>query len=84
MEIYERFIEDLWPLGLPEWSSITTGSPSLNKRTPEMIRFAKRYFLNTCLSTNLSLPFDVDALVRSGLNRLFLSFDGATQKTYTL
>lgn len=83
MEIYERFMRTYGPFacGVVFYNY---GEPLLNKRTPEMIRFAKRYFLNTCLSTNLSLPFDVDALVRSGLNRLFLSFDGATQKTYAL
>lgn len=83
MEIYERFMRMYGPFacGVVFYNY---GEPLLNKRTPEIIRFAKRYFVNTCLSTNLSLPFDVDALVCSGLNRLFLSFDGATQETYAL
>ena len=83
METYERFMRMYGPFscGVVFYNY---GEPLLNKRTPEMIRFAKRYFAHTCLSTNLSLPFDVDALVCSGLNRLFLSFDGATQKTYSL
>jgi MoaA/NifB/PqqE/SkfB family radical SAM enzyme len=33
-------------------------------------------------STNLSVRFDADALVQTGLNFLFLSIDGATQETY--
>jgi len=58
------------------------GEPLLNKKTPEMVRFAKRYYLHTCISTNLALPIDADALVESGLNFLFISIDGATQSTY--
>jgi pyruvate-formate lyase-activating enzyme len=59
------------------------GEPFLNKNTPQLIRRAKDFLLHTCLSSNLSIPkIDADAVVHSGLNCLFASFDGATQETY--
>jgi pyruvate-formate lyase-activating enzyme len=71
-------------LGPTAWGVVyyNWGEPLLGKKTPELVREAKRYRLHTCLSTNLSVPFDADALVGSGLNFLFLSIDGATQATY--
>ncbi len=79
---YDRFLADhaatAWGLVLYNW-----GEPLLNKKTPEMVRKAKRHLLHVCLSTNFSVRFDVPALVASGLNFLFLSIDGATQETYS-
>jgi len=81
MADYERFLAEHGPLAmglvLYNW-----GEPLLDKRTPELIRRAKRLLLHVCLSTNFSVRFDVEALVGSGLNFLFLSIDGATQATY--
>jgi hypothetical protein len=78
---YDRFLAEHGPLA---WGAVVYnwGEPLLDKRTPAMVRQAKRYLLHTCLSTNFSVRFDVDALVESGLNFLFLSIDGATQPTY--
>jgi MoaA/NifB/PqqE/SkfB family radical SAM enzyme/precorrin-6B methylase 2 len=58
------------------------GEPMLNKRTPNLIRSAKRYFLHTCLSSNFTVPFDAESVVDSGLNCIFASLDGATQETF--
>jgi len=58
------------------------GEPLLNKRTPELIREIKRYLVHTAISSNLSLKIDAEALVRSGLNCLYASLDGATQEVY--
>jgi pyruvate-formate lyase-activating enzyme len=81
-EIFSRFLGEngplAWGLVLYNW-----GEPLLHKQTPALIRSAKRQFLHVCLSTNLSVRFDVDALVSSGLNFLFLSIDGATQQGYS-
>jgi pyruvate-formate lyase-activating enzyme len=78
---YDRFLDEHGPLAfglvLYNW-----GEPLLDKRTPELVRRAKRHHLHVCLSTNFSVRFDADALVGSGLNFLFLSLDGATQETY--
>lgn len=58
------------------------GEPLLNKHTPSFIRQAKSYLLNTSLSSNLSVKFDAEALVLSGLDYMVLSIDGATRQSY--
>lgn len=58
------------------------GEPLLHRELPFIIRAAKRYLLFTIVSTNLALKFDVDALVSSGLDRLMVSVDGASQPVY--
>ena len=59
------------------------GEPITNPNTPKLIQMAKSYFVQTALSTNLAIRrFDAEAYVRSGLDFLFLSIDGATQSVY--
>jgi MoaA/NifB/PqqE/SkfB family radical SAM enzyme len=58
------------------------GEPLLNKRTPEYVAMAREFFHRTSISSNLSVHFDAEALVASGLDYLIMSIDGATQKTY--
>lgn len=60
------------------------GEPLINKFTPQFIKIAKSYMLKTSLSSNLSIDFDADALVLSGLDYMTLSIDGTTAKTYNL
>jgi len=82
VETFDRFLGEHGPLAsglvLYNW-----GEPLLHKRAPELVRRAKRHLLHVCVSTNLSVRFDVPALVASGLNFLFLSIDGATQEGYS-
>ena len=61
------------------------GEPLLHKRTPEMIAYAKTKKIRVELCTNLSMPLTDDyleRLVSSGLDRLIVSLDGATEATY--
>jgi MoaA/NifB/PqqE/SkfB family radical SAM enzyme len=59
------------------------GEPLLNPDTPNFIRLAKSYLLQTVLSTHLSLErFDAGGYVNSGLDFMLLSIDGATQGVY--
>lgn len=58
------------------------GEPLLNKNIPLFIKKAKRYLLNTLLSTNLSVNIDAEALVLSGLDYMILSVDGVTKESY--
>jgi len=59
------------------------GEPLLSPDTPKFIRRAKSYLTQTMLSTNMSVGrFDADAYVRSGLDYMILSIDGATQPVY--
>jgi len=59
------------------------GEPLLNLNTPKLIRLAKTYLMGTALSTSLSVRrFDAEAYVKSGLDYMVLSIDGATQPVY--
>ena len=58
------------------------GEPLLNKKTPEFVSASRRFLMRTSISSNLSLAFDAEALVASGLDYLIMSIDGATQETY--
>jgi MoaA/NifB/PqqE/SkfB family radical SAM enzyme len=59
------------------------GEPITNPNTPRLIEIAKGYLAQTVVSTSLSVArFDAEAYVRSGLDFLILSIDGATQKVY--
>jgi MoaA/NifB/PqqE/SkfB family radical SAM enzyme len=59
------------------------GEPTANLQTPEFIKLAKAYLIQTVLSTNLTVGrFDAEAYVASGLDFMYLSIDGATQPVY--
>jgi MoaA/NifB/PqqE/SkfB family radical SAM enzyme len=59
------------------------GDPLVNPLTPQFIKMAKSYLIQTAASTNLSFPkLDAQALVDSGLDFLTMSIDGATQPVY--
>ena len=61
------------------------GEPLLHKQTPELIQYAKSKQMEVRLSSNLSLRLTddyIERLVRSGLDRLIVSLDGATAETY--
>ncbi len=57
------------------------GEPLINKHFPDMVRQAGAYLNYTWTSTNLSLSFDVDDVVSSGLDLITLSIDGTSQQT---
>lgn len=61
------------------------GEPFLNKNLFEMIKIAKSYGSQTFISSNLNIKMDEKAaeeLVKSGLDRMTISLDGASQETY--
>lgn len=59
------------------------GEPLTNPNTPRLIEIAKSYYVQAALSTSLSIGrLDAEAYVRSGLDFMILSIDGATQKVY--
>jgi len=80
-EVYSAFIKRFGPYASTvlfyNW-----GEPLLNRHTPSFIRQAKSYLLHTSLSSNLSVKFDAEALVLSGLDYMILSIDGATRQSY--
>lgn len=63
------------------------GEPLLNKNLSEMIKIAKEYEAQTFVSTNLNVNLTQDMaenLVKSGIDRMTISIDGATQKAYEI
>jgi len=60
------------------------GEPLLNKKLPEMIRYAHRSGIFTSTSTNGQLlnSQTAKAMVESGLDKIIISIDGTNQKTY--
>ena len=61
------------------------GEPFLNKQLPELIALIKSYRCFVELSTNLSVPITpikAEQFVRSGIDEMRLSIDGATPETY--
>jgi len=80
-EQFDHFIDEFGPYA----STIlfyNWGEPLLNQKTPSFIKTAKSYLLNTTLSSNLSVSFDAEALVLSGLDYMIMSVDGATSESY--
>jgi MoaA/NifB/PqqE/SkfB family radical SAM enzyme len=66
------------------WLSLW-GEPLLNKNLAAMIERCKRHDIWVLISSNMSVPLTdaaVEGLVRSGLDSIVLSVDGATQATY--
>ena len=58
------------------------GEPFLNKDFLEMVRYASDHKLFSLVSTNANIMPDAEELVKSGLDSLIISIDGATQETY--
>lgn len=84
LALYHRLLEELgdylWQIELCNW-----GEPILNRDTVPMIAAAVQRGISTLISTNFSVPFDIqraEALVTSGLQVLGVSIDGARQETY--
>jgi radical SAM protein with 4Fe4S-binding SPASM domain len=61
------------------------GEPLLNKDIYKMIKFAKEFNIDTKVDSNFNYFNEKDAqdMVLSGLDRLIVSIDGASQETYS-
>ncbi|MBI3597357.1 MAG: radical SAM protein [Nitrospirae bacterium] len=84
LDLYKAVMEEigdyLFFLDLYNW-----GEPLLHKQLPEMIAFANQKNIHVTISTNLSVQLSDDylsRLVKSGLDRMTVSLDGASQETY--
>ncbi len=58
------------------------GEPYLNKDMNKMVKYATDQGLFTLVSTNLNADIDADEVVKSGIDSMIVSLDGATQETY--
>lgn len=73
---------------LPELMYVTLyfqGEPFLNKNLPDMVEYASRNGVFSCISTNGHF-FDSDIALRlkkAGIGKLIVSMDGADEKSYS-
>ncbi|NDV46741.1 radical SAM protein [Paludibacter sp. 221] len=81
--LYKKLIDELKPT-LAHVIFYFQGEPLLNKEIPELIGYAHNAKIYTSTSTNAQALTDNMAkkLVESGLDKLIVSVDGATQDTY--
>jgi len=83
-ELYKSIIDEIGDY-LFEIYLYTWGEPLLHEQTPEFIQYAKSKEIKAIVSTNLSINLSdeyIQKLVRSGLDQLVVSLDGATEETY--
>lgn len=80
-EVYDKLLQQYGPYAI-YIHFFNWGEPLLNRKTPVFISKAKKYMLATSLSSNLSIKFDAEALVLSGLDYLIMSIDGASSESY--
>lgn len=83
-ENYKRLIDEVsdYAIFLFLWNY---GEPLMNKNLPKMIKYAKSKNMFVVTSSNIQLltPETAKGLISSGLDYLTISFDGASEDTYT-
>ncbi len=81
LETYKKLIDEIAPhvIMLIMWNQ---GEPFLNKDFIKMCQYAKEKNLYLLVSTNANILPSSDDIVRSGIDRLIISADGASQETY--
>ncbi len=58
------------------------GEPYLNPDINKMVKYATDAGLFTLISTNLNADMDAEEVVKSGIDSMIVSLDGATQESY--
>jgi len=84
-ELFRSIIDEIGDYLLELWL-YNWGEPLLHKQTPELIKYAKQKEMKVIIHTNLSMRLTdeyVESLVKSGLDELVVSLDGATEETYS-
>lgn len=82
-EDYKKLIDELGPT-LLHIDFMNWGEPLLHREIFEMVAYAKKFGIDTHISTNLN-EFNeamAEKMVLSGLDAVTLSIDGLTQETY--
>jgi MoaA/NifB/PqqE/SkfB family radical SAM enzyme len=81
LSLFRKVVDEVHP-----YTSIfllwSQGEPFLNPHFLEMVRYAADHDIFTWVSTNANAEMDAEAIVRSGMDSLIISLDGATQETY--
>ncbi|MFH1239733.1 MAG: radical SAM protein [Candidatus Diapherotrites archaeon] len=83
-EKYKKIVDEtapyLYEIDLNNW-----GEPLLNENIAKMVEYAHKKRIKTSINTNLNVKLSekqVGELINAGLDQLYVSMDGITQKTY--
>lgn len=85
MDLFERIIRECNEIGVDSVKLGLWGEPLLNKRLPDMIRFAKEnssLILQFNTTANLMTEAVSRTLIEAGLDHLTVSIDGVSAETY--
>ncbi|MDD5148283.1 MAG: radical SAM protein [Candidatus ainarchaeum sp.] len=83
-EKYKKVLEEMAPF-LYEADLNNWGEPFLNKELLKMVELAHKKRIKTSVNTNLNVKLGneaAEAIVKSGLDVLYISMDGITQEVY--
>lgn len=83
-ENFKKIVDELAPW-LYEMDLNNWGEPFLNKNLIRMVEYCHRKRMRTSINTNLNVKLsenEAEDLVKSGLDVLYVSIDGVSQKTY--
>ena len=86
LSLYRRIIDEAAGFFVNDVFLHLFGEPLLHPKIFEMIRYAKKFGINTLISTNATLLKGENSseILSSGLDRLIISLDGATKETYEI
>lgn len=81
--LFKKAIDEIYPV-LFEIGLYKLGEPLLNPEIFRMVKYARAKNISVSLSTNFSFAQDglIDSIFKSNLDKLYVSIDGATQRTY--
>jgi len=88
-ELYKKIIDDLdeFPENIKVLRLMREGEPLLNKRFPDMIRYAKKkqptVTVDTTTNASLLTPDLSDDIIDAGLDKIFISLQAINANTYT-
>ncbi|MFC2061733.1 radical SAM/SPASM domain-containing protein [Elusimicrobiota bacterium] len=82
-EAFKNIIDILGPY-LIHMDFCNWGEPLLNEKIYDMVKYAKKYNIHIKLDTNINILSEINAqqLIESGLDKIILSVDGASQESY--
>ncbi len=83
-DLYKKVIDSGVDAGVLSAFLVLTGEPLMHKKIIDMIAYAKSKGLKTQLGTNCTLltPAMSEALIKSGLDEILLSFDTVKKELY--
>ena len=87
-DLYKKIIDDLSGFDCPlkVLRLYKDGEPLLNKRFPDMVRYAKQRgiarSIDTTTNAALLTPAMIDAVIEAGIDRINISIEGVTPEQY--